>query len=93
MPSLTGGRTYSYRADQGNLEAWQVNGAFHHLGSDRVRSLFRQCSLLTRELPVKDGRCFHFTEFMVKKCELLEAEGARPPCAMRVVHTVTGIPE
>lgn len=30
---------------------------------------------------------------LLKKCELLEAEGARPPCAMRVVHTVTGIPE
>jgi hypothetical protein len=30
---------------------------------------------------------------LLKKCELLEPEGLRPPCAMRVVHTVTGIPE
>lgn len=30
---------------------------------------------------------------LLKKCELLEPEGARPPCAMRVVHTVTGVPE
>lgn len=30
---------------------------------------------------------------LLKKCEHLEPEGARPPCAMRVVHTVTGIPE
>ena len=30
---------------------------------------------------------------LLKKCEHLDQEGARPPCAMRVVHTVTGIPE
>ena len=30
---------------------------------------------------------------LLKKCEQLNPEGARPPCAMRVVHTVTGIPE
>lgn len=30
---------------------------------------------------------------LLKKFEQLDPEGARPPCAMRVVHTVTGIPE
>ncbi|MBS7596722.1 hypothetical protein [Pseudomonas sp. RC2C2] len=30
---------------------------------------------------------------LLKKCEQLDPEGARPPCAMRVVHTLTGIPE
>ncbi|MDD1014194.1 hypothetical protein [Pseudomonas rubra] len=30
---------------------------------------------------------------LLKKCELIDPKGARPPCAMRVVHTVTGIPE
>lgn len=30
---------------------------------------------------------------LLKKCEQLDPEGTRPPCAMRVVHTVTGIPE
>ncbi|PWB32349.1 hypothetical protein DCO48_13500 [Pseudomonas sp. SDI] len=30
---------------------------------------------------------------LLKQCELIDPEGARPPCAMRVVHTVTGIPE
>ena len=30
---------------------------------------------------------------LLKKCELLEAEGARPRCAMRVVHAVSGVPE
>ncbi|MDR6610485.1 hypothetical protein [Pseudomonas synxantha] len=30
---------------------------------------------------------------LLKKCEQIEPEGARPPCAMRVVHRVTGIPE
>lgn len=30
---------------------------------------------------------------LLKKCELLEPEGARPPCAMRVVHRVSGVGE
>ncbi|MBZ9779984.1 hypothetical protein K9857_00255 [Pseudomonas sp. REP124] len=30
---------------------------------------------------------------LLKKCEQIDPEGARAPCAMRVVHTVTGIPE
>jgi hypothetical protein len=30
---------------------------------------------------------------LLKKCELLEPEGARPPCAMRVVHRVSGVAE
>lgn len=30
---------------------------------------------------------------LLEKCALLPQEGARPPCAMRVVHTVSGIPE
>lgn len=30
---------------------------------------------------------------LLEKCELLPQEGARPPCAMKVVHTISGIPE
>ncbi|AWY44192.1 hypothetical protein DKY63_31495 [Pseudomonas putida] len=30
---------------------------------------------------------------LLKQCEEIEPEGARPPCAMRAVHKVTGIPE
>lgn len=30
---------------------------------------------------------------LLKKCKQFDPEGARPPCAMRVVHTVTGISE
>jgi hypothetical protein len=30
---------------------------------------------------------------LLKQCEQVEPQGARPPCAMRVVHTVSGIPE
>lgn len=30
---------------------------------------------------------------LLKKCEQIEPQGARPPCAMRAVHTLTGIPE
>lgn len=30
---------------------------------------------------------------LLKQCEQINPEGARPPCAMRVVHTVTGISE
>ncbi|MFJ2548735.1 hypothetical protein ACIOVF_20000 [Pseudomonas sp. NPDC087612] len=30
---------------------------------------------------------------LLKKCEQIDPQAARPPCAMRVVHTLTGIPE
>ncbi|MDR0277348.1 MAG: hypothetical protein LBJ37_05650 [Paucimonas sp.] len=30
---------------------------------------------------------------LLKQCEQIEPEGARPPCAMRALHKVTGIPE
>ena len=30
---------------------------------------------------------------LLRKCEQIEPLGARPPCAMRAVHAVTGIPE
>lgn len=30
---------------------------------------------------------------LLHKCELVTPEGARPPCAMKVVHQLTGVPE
>jgi hypothetical protein len=30
---------------------------------------------------------------LLQKCELIPQEGARPPCAMEVVHTISGIPK
>ncbi len=30
---------------------------------------------------------------LLKQCEQVDPEGARPPCAMRALHKVTGIPE
>lgn len=30
---------------------------------------------------------------LLQKCDLIEQEGARPPCAMKVLHAVSDIPE
>lgn len=54
---------------------------------------FEQCFVSQQHAERVAAMKFSDAYPLLKKCEQLDPEGARPPCAMRVVHTVTGIPE
>lgn len=54
---------------------------------------FERCFVSQQHAEVVAAMKFADAYPLLKKCEQLDPEGARPPCAMRVVHTVTGIPE
>lgn len=54
---------------------------------------FEQCFVSQQHAEQVAAMKFADAYPLLKKCEQLHPEGTRPPCAMRVVHTVTGIPE
>lgn len=54
---------------------------------------FEHCFVSQRHAEQAAAMKFADAYPLLKQCEQIEPQGARPPCAMRVVHTVSGIPE
>ncbi|MGJ4748451.1 hypothetical protein ACQV5M_18975, partial [Leptospira sp. SA-E8] len=53
---------------------------------------FNLCLVATKYPEQVSEIKFSDAHALLQKCESISEEGARPPCAMRVVHTISGIP-